>query len=161
MPKWDASVRIGVNLQRRSSVHEQDGVSEVHVVEAWHAALNEGDVDRLVGLSHPDVEIGGPRGVGRGVQLLREWVDRANVRLDPQRVFRRGSKVVVEQAGQWHSAESGEAIGSQTVASVFAVSDGLVTSLVRHDDLSEALRTMGLDQSDEIRPEHRTRGHGG
>ncbi len=102
-------------------MQEQDGVSEVHVVEAWHAALNEGDVDRLVGLSHPDVEIGGPRGVGRGVQLLREWVDRANVRLDPRRVFRRGSTVVVEQAGQWRSAETGEVIGSQTVASVFAV----------------------------------------
>jgi ketosteroid isomerase-like protein len=140
-------------------VHEQDGVSEVHVVEAWHAALNEGDVDRLVGLSHPDVEIGGPRGVGRGVQLLREWVARANVRLDPQRVFRRGSTVVVEQAGHWRSAESGEVIGSQTVASVFTVGDGLVTSLVRYDDLSEALETVGLDQSDEIRPERRARGH--
>ena len=44
-------------------MHEQDGVSEVHVVEAWHATHNEGDVDRLVGLSHPDVEIGGPRGI--------------------------------------------------------------------------------------------------
>ena len=52
-------------------MQEQGGVSEVHVVEAWHAALNEGDMDRLVGLSHPDVEFGGPRGVGQGVQLLR------------------------------------------------------------------------------------------
>ena len=43
-------------------MQEQGRVSEVHVVEAWHAALNEGDVDRLVGLSHPDVEIGGPAG---------------------------------------------------------------------------------------------------
>jgi SnoaL-like domain len=142
-------------------VQEQGGVSEVHVVEAWHAALNEGDVDRLVVLSHPDVEIGGPRGVGRGVQLLREWVDRANVRLDPRRVFRRRSTVVVEQTGQWRSAESGAVIGSQTVASVFAVCEGLVTSLVRYDDLSEALKTAGLDQSDEIRPEHRARGHQG
>jgi hypothetical protein len=140
-------------------VQEQGGVSEVHVVEAWHAALNEGCVDRLVGLSHPDVEIGGPRGIGRGVQLLREWVDRANVRLDPRRVFRRGSTVVVEQAGQWRSGESGEVIGSQTVASVFAVCDGLVTSLVRYDDLSQALKTASLDQSDEIRPDHHARGH--
>jgi hypothetical protein len=140
-------------------VQEQGGVSEVHVVEAWHAALNEGDVERLVGLSHPDVEIGGPRGVGRGVQVLREWVDRTNVHLDPRRVFRRGCTMVVEQAGQWRSAESGEVIGSQTVASVFAVCDGLVTSLVRYDDLSEALKTAGLDQSDEIRPENRARGH--
>jgi hypothetical protein len=66
-----------------------------------------------------------------------------------------GGVPAVEQAGKWRSAESGEVIGSQTVASVFAVCDGLVTSLVRYDDLSEALKTAGLDQSDEIRPEHR------
>ena len=44
-------------------MQEHGRVSEVHVVEAWHAALNEGDVDRLVRLSHPDVEIGGSRGI--------------------------------------------------------------------------------------------------
>jgi hypothetical protein len=64
MPKWDARVQYRGNPPRRSGVQEQGGVSEVRVVEAWHAALNEGDVDRLVGLSHPDVEVGGPRGVG-------------------------------------------------------------------------------------------------
>lgn len=57
MLKWDASVRFGVNLPRRSGVQEQGGISEVHVVEAWHAAPNEGDVDRQVGLSQPAVEI--------------------------------------------------------------------------------------------------------
>jgi limonene-1,2-epoxide hydrolase len=155
MPKWDAWVRYRGNLPRRSGVQQQGGVSEVRVVEAWHAALNEGDVDRLVGLSHPDVEVGGPRGAGRGVQLLREWVNRANVRLEPRRLFSRGGTVVVEQAGQWRSAESGEVIGSQSVAAVFAVCAGLVMSLVRYDDLLEALKTTGLNQSDEIRLEHR------
>ena len=90
----------------------------VRVVEAWHEALNEGEVDRLVGLSHPDVEVGAPRGTRRVARLLREWVDRANVRLAPRRLFGHGDTVVVEQAGRWRSAESGEAIASQTVASV-------------------------------------------
>ena len=43
------------------------------------------------------------------------------------------------------------------MASVFAVCDGLVTSLVRYDDLPQALKTAGLDQSDEIGSEHRAR----
>jgi hypothetical protein len=136
-------------------VHKQDKASEVRVVEAWHQALNGGDVDRLVSLSHPDIEIGGPRGTGRGVQLLREWIDRANVRLEPRRLFRRGGTVVVEQVGQWRSPESGEVIGSQIVASVFAVSGGQLKSVVRYDDLSEALKIAGLDHSDERPSEHR------
>ena len=36
---------------------------EIKTVEQWHEALNAGDTDRLVGLSYPDVEMGGPRGV--------------------------------------------------------------------------------------------------
>jgi ketosteroid isomerase-like protein len=146
---------IGKTSEGGAGVDKGGGTPEARVVQAWHAALNEGDAERLVGLSHPDVEIGGPRGSGRGVRLLREWLDRANVRLEPRRLFRRGEKVVVEQAGQWRSAESGEVIGSQSVASVFVVSDGQVRSVARYDDLSEALNTAGLDNSDEIPPEHR------
>ena len=70
---------------------------ELRVVEAWHEALNSGELDRLVELSHPEVEVGGPRGTGRGAQLLREWMGRANIRLEPRRVFHHADTVVVEQ----------------------------------------------------------------
>jgi SnoaL-like protein len=105
-------------------VEKEGRAPEVHVVQAWHEALNEGDVDRLVGLSHPGVEVGGPCGSGQGVRLLRECVDRANVRLESQHLFRRGDTVVVEQSGHWRSTASGEVIGSQTVTTVFGVSGG-------------------------------------
>jgi hypothetical protein len=72
---------IGKTYEGGAGVEKQGGAPAVRVVEAWHEALNEGEVDRLVGLSHPDVEVGGPRGTRRGARLLREWVDRANVRL--------------------------------------------------------------------------------
>ena len=124
-------------------------VPEVRVVEAWHEALNSGDAERLVGLSHPEVEVGGPRGAGRGAQLLREWVDRANVRLRPRRVFHRGATVVVEEDAEWRDPDTGEVTGARAVASVFAVGDGRISSVVRHDDLAGALRAAGLDGSDE------------
>ena len=37
----------------------------------------------------------------------------------------------------------------QSVASVFVVSDGLVTSVVRYPDLASALRAANLDESRE------------
>lgn len=125
-------------------------MTETEVVAAWHGALNSGDAGRLVDLSHPDVELGGPRGPARGARVLREWVARANIQLEPRRVFRRAGVVVVEEDAAWRSADSGEVTGGRTVASVFVVRDGRVTSVVRHDDLVEALRAAGLDESDEV-----------
>ncbi|MDQ3842213.1 MAG: nuclear transport factor 2 family protein [Actinomycetota bacterium] len=124
--------------------------SEIFVVEAWHEALNAGDVDRLVALSHPDVEVGGPRGTGRGAQLLREWVDRANVRLAPRRVFHQADTVVVEQEAEWNSADTGPVTG-QAVTSVFVVRDDRIVRVVRYPDLADALRAVNLDESYEIR----------
>ncbi len=124
---------------------------EVRVVVAWHEALNGGDVERLVELSHPDVEVGGPRGTDQGAQLLREWVARAGIHLEPWRVFHQGDTVIVEQEAEWRSSETGELSGSQHVASIFAVRDGLVTRVSRYPDLAEALGAMGLDASHELR----------
>lgn len=125
--------------------------SEVTVVTAWHEALNSGDVERLVALSHPDVEVGGPRGTGRGAQLLREWIGRAGIRLDPRRIFQQADMVVVEQEAERRSAGTGGVIGIQTLASAFVVRDDRVASVSRYPDLAEALHAADLDESHEMR----------
>lgn len=122
----------------------------VATVRGWHEALNAGDTDRLVTLSHPDVEMGGPRGTVGGAEVLRGWVARANVRLEPLRYFHEGETVVVEEAASWRSSETGEVIGEATVGSVFVVRDGLVAGVFRHDDLGAALDAAGLDGSHEV-----------
>jgi hypothetical protein len=126
---------------------------EAEAVRAWHEALNAGDAERVASLSHPEVEIGGPRGSARGRQVLKDWVGRANVRLEPLRSFQRGGALVVEEAATWRDARSGETIGEATVATVFALDGGLVSGIFRHDGLEDALREAGLDGSDEIRSE--------
>ena len=122
---------------------------EIQTVIAWHDALNDGDVERLVALSHPDVEVGGPRGSAHGAQILREWVDRADIRLEPGRTFHEAGTVVVEQGAQWQSADPDNV---QTLASVFMLIDGLVTSVVRYPDLASALRAANLDASHQKSP---------
>ena len=122
---------------------------EIQTVIAWHDALNYGDVESLVALSHPDVEVGGPRGSAHGAQILREWVDRADIRLEPGRTFHEAGTVVVEQGAQWQSADPDNV---QTLASVFMLIDGLVTSVVRYPDLASALRAANLDASHQKSP---------
>ena len=126
---------------------------EIRVVEEWHEALNAGDVERLVALSHPDVGVGGPRGTGRGAGLLREWVARANIRLQPGRVFQREETVIVKEQAEWRSLETGEVIGTSAVGSVLVVRDGLVASIVRYDDLAGALDAAGLVETHLTRPD--------
>jgi SnoaL-like domain len=124
--------------------------SEVAVVAAWHDALNAGEADRLASLVSADIEVGGPRGSGRGVDLLREWVDRAGIHLEPLRVFRRGDIVVVEQRATWRSAETGQPGEPVLVTSIFTVRDNHIHSIMRYDDLDTALNVAGLTMEDEV-----------
>lgn len=142
-----------MSTPREDSTSRQDEATtapETHVVRAWHEALNSGDVDLLVELSHPDVEMGGPRGTVHGTQVLREWVSRANIRLEPRRIFHRADTMVAEQWAEWRSADTGQVTGSQSVSSVFVVRDGRITRVVRYHDLAGALGAANLDESHEI-----------
>ena len=75
--------------------------NSVTLVQAWQDAANTQNVDRLIALSDPNIEIVGPRGSGYGHQLLREWLGRAGLRLEMLRVFARGDAV------SWSNTVSG------------------------------------------------------
>jgi hypothetical protein len=83
--------------------------------------------------------------------LLREWVERASIRLEPQRVFHKADTVVVKQKAQWRSAGAGQVTGSQTVASIFVIQENLIARVLRYDDLASALSAANLDESNETR----------
>jgi ketosteroid isomerase-like protein len=116
---------------------------EVEVVIAWHEALNDRDLDRLVSLCSVDVELGGPQGSGQGRALLREWFARTGLNLDLGAFLQRGEIVVVSQEAQWPTGPGGAA-EVQNVASVFRVKDGVITSIIRYADLDEALVGAGI-----------------
>lgn len=124
--------------------------AEHQVVNAWHDALNRGDVDALAALVTEDVEIGGPRGATRGVATMRDWVGRAGIRLDPLRSFQRGPTLVVEQQASWRSPETAEVQSTDTVASVFVVHDGRIGLVVRYPSVTEAFAAAGLTEADSV-----------
>ncbi len=123
--------------------------SPLAIVQAWQDAANAQDVDRLLALSDPAIEVIGPRGSGRGHQLLRDWLGCAGLRLATRRVFARGDAVVLAQHGVWRSVETGEVTGEADLASRFRVAGRRVVQFARHDSLDAALAEAGLDHSDE------------
>ncbi len=126
--------------------------SPLAIVQAWQDAANARDVARLLELSDPDIEVVGPRGSGRGHQLLRDWLGRAGLSLETRRVFVRGDAVVLAQHGVWRSVETGEVTGEAEIASRFRVAGRRVVQFARHDSLDAALAEAGLDDSDETSP---------
>jgi len=118
-------------------------------VRAWHEAVNRSDVDALSAVSDDDIEIGGPRGSARGSAVLRDWLRRAGIRLEPLRWFASPTELVVEQAATWRSAD-GAVTNPEIVASSFTVEGGRVTRTVRYGSLEEALAAAGLKLQDEI-----------
>ena len=120
------------------------------VVRAWQDAANSGDVDRLLELSDPEIEVAGPRGSGYGHQLLRDWLERAGLSLETLRVFADGKEVVVAQHGTWRSVDTGEVIGESSVASRFLVEGQHVQRVERYDSLEVALDRAGINYSNEI-----------
>jgi hypothetical protein len=119
------------------------------VVGEWQDAANRKDADRLVELSAPDIEVVGPRGSGHGSGLLRDWLERAGLQVQPHRVFTRAAAVVVEQDAVWQDPD-GRPAGAARIASTFEVQGGVVTRFARHDTLDDALAAAGLTSADEI-----------
>jgi ketosteroid isomerase-like protein len=116
--------------------------SEVEVVIAWHEALNDRDLDRLVSLCSDDVEFGGPGGSGHGPELLREWFASSGLDLELGAFLQRGEVVVVSQEAQWTSPGGAGAV--ENVASVFRVREGRIVSIIRYPDLDAALIGAGI-----------------
>jgi SnoaL-like domain len=131
------------------TMHDDSPGSPLAAVLAWHDAVNRRDVERVMDLTSPDVEIVGPRGPARGHDALRQWFGHARVTLEPLRAFARGGAVVVAQRGVWHDPASGEVIDEAQVASCFRVDGGRVAHYQRFDNLGAALEAAGLTEEDE------------
>jgi hypothetical protein len=119
------------------------------VVRAWHEAVNRGDANALVALSDEDIEVGGPRGSARGHVILRDWLDRAGIQLEPRRWFASPPDLVVEQVATWRGSD-GAVTNPQIIASSFTVDGGKVMRTIRYGSLEEALAATGLALVDEV-----------
>jgi hypothetical protein len=122
----------------------------VAIARAWQEAANKQDVEKLLELSDSNIEIVGPRGSAHGHQILKEWLNRAGLKLETFRTFAKDGVVVMAQHGTWRSAETNNEESKADVAAVFHVLDGKVVYLARYDSLEEALKTSALNDEHEV-----------
>lgn len=120
----------------------------IAAVATWHTALATGDPDRIAAVTHPNVEMVGPRGSGFGVALVQEWAIHSGIRLEPLRWFARDNLVVVEQIARWLDSETGSLGDPIALATTFTVNEGLISKIARHPDRSTALAASGLTEQD-------------
>ncbi|MBA3874658.1 MAG: nuclear transport factor 2 family protein [Anaerolineae bacterium] len=125
--------------------------SPLAIVQSWQAAASKPDIDRLIELSDPNIEIVGPRGSGFGHQLLRDWVARAGLKMTTLQAFVHDSLVVVEQQAFWHNVETGEKVSESIIASQFVVENERVKQFARYDNLETAFKQSGLNLADEVK----------
>jgi hypothetical protein len=119
------------------------------VVRAWLDAVNQDDADALVALSDENIEVGGPRGSARDRAILRDWLDRSGIQLEPRRWFASPAELVVEQVATWQGPD-GAGTDPEIIASSFAVEDGRVMRTIRYGSLEEALAATGLTLADVV-----------
>ena len=117
----------------------------IDIVQAWHDALNGGQLDRLASLMHDDVAFGGPRGEGRGAAVVRDWAERSGIRLETDRWFVNGDWVVVSQRARWPDPEAGGLTAPVVIASAFGLADGKLRRIVRYGNLQDALAAAGME----------------
>jgi hypothetical protein len=106
------------------------------VIRAWHAAVNDGDLERVADVVSDPIVVLGPKGAGPITPAqFAEWVVRSGIKLVPTRWHPVSERlVVVEEDATW--PESPE---PATVATVFRLTDGKVSAALRKPDLESAL----------------------
>lgn len=112
--------------------------SATEVVQAWHDAVNRHDIDAALSCCHPDVVVGGPRGDGEGHDLMRAWLQRSGIGLEPQQeLTEQEGRVVVHELAQWRTTQNAPAAApTQAPAEtwvVFEVTDALIGAVRRYE----------------------------
>jgi hypothetical protein len=105
------------------------------ILLAWHDAVNAGDVEAAVARCSEDVAVLGPRGVGHGHDLVRGWLQRSGIRLEPQDgMEEREGRFVVRETARWtRPGPSGVPAEPTDTWCVFTVADGHLTSIARYE----------------------------
>ncbi|MGM7700425.1 DUF3224 domain-containing protein [Pseudalkalibacillus sp. Hm43] len=122
---------------------------EIIIADQWLDACNALEIEALLEITSPTIEISGPRGSGFGKGLLVDWLERTGLKLETLSIYGRKGVLVYEQHAKW-SGQEGRTAGEANAASVLKVKDGKVAFIARFDSLEKALKEAGIQESDKV-----------
>jgi hypothetical protein len=117
-------------------------------------AFNDEDLDALVAVLDPEVEIQASRGIVIGHDEARRWATRKATgdlrqRLVLDAIREQGSHVIAFARREWLWRDGGDVAHAQDLTIVATVGmDGLITRWQPFDDREEALRAVGAESDD-------------
>ena len=113
-------------------------------------AFNDGDLDALVAVLDPEVEIQSSRGIVIGHDEARRWATRKptgdlHQRLVLDAIRDEGKHVIAFTRREWFWREGGDVADAQDLAIVATIGeDGLITRWQPFDNRDEALQAVGV-----------------
>ncbi|MEU7587169.1 hypothetical protein AB0A95_12795 [Micromonospora sp. NPDC049230] len=105
-------------------------------INAWHASVNAGDLQRAADAVGDPIIVLGPKGAGPITpEQFADWVERSGIRLVPRSWHPVSERLmVVEEDATWPDNQT-----PTHVATVFRVAGTKVTAALRLPDLKSAL----------------------
>ena len=129
--------------------------TNVDLILAAFGALDAGDLDALMELWAPEIEIdmsralGPVTGVYRGEEAQRAFIDFReswqSVRTEPHEFIEEGEHVVVPSTTHFVGRDGIE-VQARRVTWTFTIRDGMIVRTCFYQDKQEALEALGLEE---------------
>jgi SnoaL-like domain len=125
-------------------------ISGADAARTFIQALNDGDLDALVAVLDPEVEIQASRGIVIGHDEARRWATRKpsgdlHQRLVLDSIRDEGKHVIAFTRREWFWRDGGDVADAQDLAIVATIGDdGLITRWQPFDSRDEALQAVGV-----------------
>lgn len=113
----------------------------IQTADAWVDKVNAQDVEGVLEVSDPNIELIGPRGAGFGHDLLVQWMENTGVRLHTITRYANDHCVVYEQEAVWENQD-----GHVIIYTFMEIKNGKVTRIERFDNSDDAFSTSGLSE---------------
>ncbi|WP_411842485.1 hypothetical protein [Salinicoccus sp. HZC-1] len=122
----------------------------IEIAEQWIELCNSQDIEGLASITSEELEVHGPKGTTTlNKEDLKEWMERANLKLENFEAYARDNKAIMGQHGTWLN-EDDSVKGEQEVYTVLVIEDQKVSALARFDDKEQAFDVSGLEEADKI-----------